>query len=70
MDGEDRQSIVESRDVVDLGAIEQVPPQRCSAGVADEARRHDEADPPARPDELKGALDEELIQVDVRPAST
>ena len=68
MNGEDGQSIVETRDVVHLGAIEQVATQRCGTRIADEARRDDEADPAARSDELKGTLDEELIQVDVRPA--
>jgi hypothetical protein len=65
MNGEDRQSVVESGDLVNLGAIEQMPPQWCGAGVADEARWNHEADSPARPDELKGTLNEELVQVDV-----
>ena len=68
MNGEDRQPVVEARDVVHLGAIEQMPPQWCGAGIADEARRDDEADSPAGPDQLKGSFDEELIQVQVRAA--
>ena len=68
MDGKDREAIVESGDLVDLSAIEEVTSQRRSAGVADETRRHDEADATARPDELQRTLDKELIEVDVRPA--
>ena len=49
MDGKDREAIVESRDLVDVRAIEEVPSQRRSAGVADETRRHDESDATTRP---------------------
>ena len=68
MDGEDREAVVESRDLVHLGAIEQMPSQWCSASIAREARWDHETDSAARPDKLKRALDEELIQIQVRAA--
>ena len=49
-------------------SIEDVAPERSGAGVADESRRQHQTDAAAGSNELKGALDEELIEIGVRGA--
>ena len=68
MDREDAAAVVQAGHRIDIGAIEEMPPQRRGACVGHDAGRQHKPDAAARPRELQRALDEQLIAVDVRPA--
>jgi hypothetical protein len=62
---EDGRAVVEARDGVDFGVVEQVPTASGRAGIVHETGRHHETDAAVGPCELQRALDKELIPVDV-----
>ncbi len=66
MDREDAVPIVEARDRVHVGAVEQVTAKAGRASVGDDARREHEADPSTPSRQLQRSFEEQLVAIDVR----
>src|SRR5476649_1960997 len=66
MNGKNALAIVEADDVVDPGAIEQVPAKRRGSSVGQRAARKHQTDSTAASRELHRSFDEELVSIDMR----
>src|SRR5690349_9179637 len=63
MNRKDSLAIVETKPGVDRRTIEQVPAQRRTAAIGGDARRQQQADATAAPDEAQRPFDEQLISI-------